>query len=87
MLEKGVLELVKQPGLLQQVLWSEGDEGGSCDQPVEPERVRHPCQVPDGDSRIGLGVDQERRCNILDRLRGRIFPGTHSSGFHGRISG
>ena len=53
----------------------------SCDRLVEFEQVCHAHQVPDGDSCISLGVDQERGRDVLDRPQGRIFPGPHSFRF------
>ena len=36
-------------------------------------QVCHPNQLPDGDSFVGVGVNQERGCHVLDQPQGRCF--------------
>ena len=53
----------------------------SRDQLVEYEWVRHSHQVHHGDSVVSPGVDQERRCHVLDRPQGHLLSDSHSCEF------
>ena len=48
---------------------------------LDGEWVCHPDPVQDGDSHVGLRVDQEGRFDVVCLLQRRLFTGSHSSGF------
>ena len=53
----------------------------TCHRSVNTEWVRHPYQVPDGDSGVGLGVGQEGQHDVLCRPQGCLLSDPLSSGF------